>query len=80
MKKEPTQTRKAVSFGKLTKGVDIIELNSITHEEHTHNPKMGTGSCKLCDCPGFSPSTTNRSCINRNSAGGTCNHWESEHN
>jgi hypothetical protein len=41
---------------------------------------MGTGSCTMCDCPAFSASPgPGSTCINRNSAGGTCNHWDYEH-
>ncbi len=81
MEKELTTTRKTISVDKLIEGVNVItDVNYITPKQHNHSPKTGTGSCTLCDCPGFSPSTGGRTCINRNSAGGTCNHYESEHN
>lgn len=35
----------------------------------------GAGRCKLCDCPKFIPSSGGQTCINRNSQGGTCNHY-----
>ena len=41
---------------------------------------MGTGSCKLCDCSSFVPSGSGNICANQNSAGGTCNPWDYEHN
>lgn len=43
--------------------------------------RMGTGPCTICDCQGFvpAPGGSGRSCIGTNSAGGTCNHWDSEH-
>lgn len=53
---------------------------NIISTKHIHDIKMGTGSCKLCDCPVFVPSSGGKTCINQNSAGGTCNHYESEHN
>jgi hypothetical protein len=62
----------------------LIDAQAVTPmiepEEHEH-VRMGTGSCTLCDCPSFraSPGPGN-SCINLNSAGGTCNHWDYEHN
>lgn len=43
-------------------------------------PRMGTGPCTLCDCPSFLPSKPgNTICVNQNSAGGTCNHYDYEH-
>jgi hypothetical protein len=43
-------------------------------------PTMGTGSCKLCSCPGFVPSQGGATCVNQNAQGGTCNHYVYEHN
>lgn len=75
-------TKKTVTNDKSTNGVDdSTAVKSVVLEQQNHDPKMGTGSCRLCDCPGFIPaSSPGRTCINRNSAGGTCNHYESEHN
>ena len=47
-------------------------------------PRMGTGACTQCDCPSFNASFGHSpepgvTCINLNSAGGTCNHWFQEH-
>jgi hypothetical protein len=82
MEKELTITKKTVSVDKSTKSIDVTRsVNSIIHEQHNHGPKMGTGSCTLCSCPEFIPAAEpGRTCINRNSEGGTCNHYESEHN
>ena len=43
--------------------------------------RLGAGPCTVCDCPGFvaAPGGSGHSCVGRNSAGGTCNHWDSEH-
>jgi hypothetical protein len=78
---EKTSTsKKSVTKSFSTKGVDgLAEAMPITNK-YTHNPKMGVGGCTICDCPGFiAASSPGRTCINRNSAGGTCNHYESEH-
>lgn len=40
---------------------------------------MGTGSCKLCSCLYFVPSGGWSVCGNQNSVGGTCNHYDWEH-
>jgi hypothetical protein len=58
-------------------GERVVEATS----EKTMPPiRVGTGACKLCDCPSYianlSPSSQ---CVNLNSAGGTCNHWDYEH-
>lgn len=39
----------------------------------------GSGKCTQCDCQSFKPSSGGQTCINHNSQGGTCNHWQSEH-
>lgn len=78
-----TTTNKTVSVDKSTQDIDVMTAeSSITHKQHNHGPKMGAGSCRLCSCPEFKPSTGEeiRTCINYNSEGGTCNHLESEHN
>jgi hypothetical protein len=41
---------------------------------------MGTGACTICDCPSFVASGGGNICGNQNSEGGTCNHWDYEHN
>jgi hypothetical protein len=48
--------------------------------ENDKQPIMGTGSCKICDCPSFVASGAGNICGNQNSQGGTCNHWDYEHN
>lgn len=48
--------------------------------DDSRDEAKGTGKCKLCDCPKFSPSPGGATCINHNSAGGTCNHYKTEHN
>lgn len=48
--------------------------------EHSHKPTLGVGHCTLCSCPSFLADQGGQQCINRNAEGGTCNHWESEHN
>lgn len=71
---------------------DIPELAGCTAtQQQTHHtfsqsdqpiPAMGTGRCTVsgCGCPSFSASPgPGYTCINRNSAGGTCNHTDSEH-
>ncbi|MDB5013729.1 MAG: hypothetical protein JWQ25_1931 [Daejeonella sp.] len=80
MEKELTM-KKTLSVDKPTAGVEVLTVvKSIIQKQHNHDPKMGTGSCTLCDCPSFMPSTGGQTCINSNSEGGTCNHYESEHN
>jgi len=85
MEKKMTKNREKTSKDISTIGVDIITVvKDIRHKQHnhthTHTPNMGTGSCTLCDCQGFIPSSGGRTCINLNSAGGTCNHYLEEHN
>jgi hypothetical protein len=55
------------------------------YKEATSNPSgqqhlLGTGPCTICDCPAFVPDYgPGPICINLNSAGGTCNHYDHEH-
>ena len=56
------------------------EVLDVNNPNCTQNGiRMGSGRCKVCDCPQFEPSSTGRTCIGRNSAGGSCNHLESAH-
>jgi hypothetical protein len=65
-----TETRNSSPYKKIT-----------THKDNNKEPKFGTGSCTLCDCPEFKPATgAGKTCINTNSEGGTCNHLKTEHN
>ena len=71
------KTKKTVSS---TEGGDILSIvNHILQEEHNHNHIMGAGACKVagCGCPKYIDSEG--TCFNTNSAGGTCNHLESDH-
>jgi hypothetical protein len=60
---------------KAVTGTIEVPLQSLSGES------MGQGSCKLCDCPSFIPGASpGQICVNQNSEGGTCNHWDHEHN
>lgn len=84
MQTELTRIKKTASTNKATNSDDaVIVANSVPREQHNVNPKMGTGSCTICDCSEFMPGTgtgDDPTCINENSEGGTCNHYKSEHN
>jgi len=68
------KTKKAIKKG------DVLSIaNPLVHEKHNHDVKMGTGACTLCDCTGFSNSDTGV-CHTIIKNGGTCSHWESDHN
>lgn len=80
MEKVRTKTKKLVQARGLSKRVKMAkEKSSIKLLQHNHGPMMGTGPCKVagCGCPGYKGSEG--TCFNLNSAGGTCNHLESDH-
>lgn len=56
---------------------------SVTYKNHAHSSALANSPCTECDCEEFIPSTETsgggNTCINKNSAGGTCNHTRDEH-
>lgn len=71
---------KKVMFNNYTPDFEIITLeNHDAENQEISDTRMGSGKCSICDCAHFEPSTGGQTCIGHNSAGGTCNHFASEH-
>jgi len=80
MEKELIISKKVEITETLAESVNVFsQFKSTTPISQNDSPKMGTGRCMICDCQGFFPSSGGRTCINHNSAGGTCNHYKNEH-
>jgi hypothetical protein len=65
---------------KAIKDMDVLFIeNHIINGRHSHNLKKGIGACRVAGCGCTSYQNNQGTCCNLNSAGGTCNHLQSDH-